>query len=824
VPLGGQIVSSARAVLSIDREGWDRELASAQHQIHRFGTTSTQSLERLSSAQLKSRRLMREYTATVSRLGPQAVQSARALERLRLSEEQAARQQSRTGGRRGLFGIGGGRRGAAGELDRTGRSAEHASRLFGHFTNSVAYAGSALIGGFGLTYALESTIKAASSSESAMASLRTQLGHLGISWSANREHIESTIKSQVRLTAFTSGELTASFTNLVTRTGSVNKAFQLNALAADIARRRHWSLEKASQTVIRAMNGNARAATALNLPLVNTAKIQEDAAAKGVKLTNAQLKQAVATQLLGNATRVYGGQAAAFLTTTAGKQALFRAELLESQEIIGRALLPTFNRLISRFSNYIDRLNRTGKLQRDVNRVVSTTGHIVRGVGAGFHTLAAILRPVNRLLGGTRHSAELLGGSLLLLRTRAFAASLGLRGAGASAILARNEIGAAGLAARTSAGRVGLLGSRLTALTAAPWLVTLYFAYEDIKDPKSILRRAKALKDIIGKGGAVEKGLESLPTVGPVIHGLHDLFAATRKPKQPGIAPSTKPGQDVSDRQPGAAARQARDAAARRRRGPVGGRGGIVTQLTPALELRLVQAQATKDQKDDLAALRAQQAALKKDLTDKRLKIADRISLQSQLNDVTGQIAQIEDDAAQKRKQAAAERARKAKQHRAAERSAYRERLSTEREKLENNVKEAGLRTKGLADDRKALRALIAFDRAETHDVRLTVRERQDYRRKMLDAEAQLKKLKTGGLGGLGAKQAQAFIEARGTFFSEFAPNVFGGKSGGRTPGSTSTPSGKTVVVNQNYTYNEIPKNPHHAAQQARLAAAAVLD
>jgi hypothetical protein len=53
---------------------------------------------------------------------------------------------------------------------------------------------------------------------------------------------------------------------------------------------------------------------------------------------------------------------------------------------------------------------------------------------------------------------------------------------------------------------------------------------------------------------------------------------------------------------------------------------------------------------------------------------------------------------------------------------------------------------------------------------------------------------------------------------------VFGGKSGGRTPGSTSTPAGKTVNVTMNNTYNEIPKNPHHAAQQARLAAAAVLD
>ncbi len=82
--------------------------------------------------------------------------------------------------------------------------------------------------------------------------------------------------------------------------------------------------------------------------------------------------------------------------------------------------------------------------------------------------------------------------------------------------------------------------------------------------------------------------------------------------------------------------------------------------------------------------------------------------------------------------------------------------------------------------------------------------------------------------GGLSAAQGQSFLDTRASFFSEFAPNVFGGKPGAFTPpGSTQTRSqgGKVVHVHQNFgPFHEIPREPHFFARQARLAAAAVLD
>ena len=78
---------------------------------------------------------------------------------------------------------------------------------------------------------------------------------------------------------------------------------------------------------------------------------------------------------------------------------------------------------------------------------------------------------------------------------------------------------------------------------------------------------------------------------------------------------------------------------------------------------------------------------------------------------------------------------------------------------------------------------------------------------------------------GLSSKEALAFLDTRASFFSEFAPNVFGGKPGALTPGSMATPTSKTEQhFHFNITQHEIPKNPHWLAQQARLAAAAVMN
>jgi hypothetical protein len=112
----------------------------------------------------------------------------------------------------------------------------------------------------------------------------------------------------------------------------------------------------------------------------------------------------------------------------------------------------------------------------------------------------------------------------------------------------------------------------------------------------------------------------------------------------------------------------------------------------------------------------------------------------------------------------------------------------------------------------------------------LTLKRRRELTDELARVDAKIaavrKKTKKADCG-LSSKQAQSFLDTRASFFSEFAPNVFGGKPGGFTPGSTSTRTqgGKVVHVHQNFgPFHQIPAELHLFARQARLAAAAVMD
>jgi hypothetical protein len=66
-------------------------------------------------------------------------------------------------------------------------------------------------------------------------------------------------------------------------------------------------------------------------------------------------------------------------------------------------------------------------------------------------------------------------------------------------------------------------------------------------------------------------------------------------------------------------------------------------------------------------------------------------------------------------------------------------------------------------------------------------------------------------------------LSTRGTFFSQFAGNIFGQSSGGLTLGGTSG-SSKSVNVEQNNHYNEIPKNRYYHARQMATATASAME
>jgi hypothetical protein len=132
--------------------------------------------------------------------------------------------------------------------------------------------------------------------------------------------------------------------------------------------------------------------------------------------------------------RRFGGQAAANTSATDR----LRASLSNAEAAIGTALLPTVERLATSFANWLEKMNRTGQLQRDVNTAVRDGAAIFRAIGAA-------IRFTDRVTGGLKNTLELLVAIKL-----ATASSRWLRGieaftGGPGAGLLGAEVGAAKL-------------------------------------------------------------------------------------------------------------------------------------------------------------------------------------------------------------------------------------------------------------------------------------------------------------------------------------------------------------------------------------------
>ncbi len=179
--------------------------------------------------------------------------------------------------------------------------------------------------------------------------------------------------------------------------------------------------------------------------------------------------------------RKFAGQAEAGATSADH----LHASLATASETIGTALLPTFDRLVTELSDWVTKMEATGRLQRDANEAFSAAGVI-------FHTLGTAVRAVDRATGSFTHTLALLvalelgskiGGWITALRIVAVewglvgaaatkagaeqAAALTLSGAGGAAGGAAGAAGAegaiTGLFAGGALGRLGRtgLGARL---------------------------------------------------------------------------------------------------------------------------------------------------------------------------------------------------------------------------------------------------------------------------------------------------------------------------------------------------------------------------
>ena len=255
------------------------------------------------------------------------------------------------------------------EFARFGRGALVGTGALGGLGRAAAFASATFIGGAGLTFAIRSTIQAAEESQVAQTQLANALEKQGISFKDNREAIDARTQALSQMAGFDDELLTRTFVNFVRRTGDVNEALRLNAIAVDVARGRNISLEASSALVTRASLGMAGA--------LRRVGIEAEAGA-------------TSAQLLDLLQRKYAGSAKAYGDTAVGAQERFAVALENTQEIIGTALLPELTRLLNKATDWLNNSKNQERIQRDVDEAVEQGTKVIRGLGDAYNFVKGI--------------------------------------------------------------------------------------------------------------------------------------------------------------------------------------------------------------------------------------------------------------------------------------------------------------------------------------------------------------------------------------------------------------------------------------------------
>jgi len=327
---------------------------------------------------------------------------------------------------------------ASSEFQRkTARDADSLNLRFKGLASTVAGYGAAFIGLQGAADAFKTVVNAGVEAQRSQRQLATQLRANSESFRQNKTAVEQAALSMGRF-GFTVEQSEQALTILDRGTKNIRQAIRLQGLAADIARAKNIDLSQAALAVAKVFGGQE---TALR------------------RLVPGLGKHVHGLVLIREAYARMAGQAAA--GTTAEDK--FRATLHNSEVIIGTALLPTVTKYLTHLSDWLEKMNRSGRLQRDVNQALKDATQVVQGLKDVLGPLVTAFRELSSAVGGTRHAVELLVGAFLVFKTARFLNSI----TGAA-----TAVGEIGTQAEASTGKVeglkrqlGLLSIPALALT-----------------------------------------------------------------------------------------------------------------------------------------------------------------------------------------------------------------------------------------------------------------------------------------------------------------------------------------------------------------------
>lgn len=205
-------------------------------------------------------------------------------------------------------------------------------------------------------------VKAALDYETAHARLTAAIKNSGSTWKDQGDRVEA-LDSKMRNLGFTDTDTEGSLSSLVVATKDTAKATDLMGLAADIARGRHIDLASATAILVKVEAGRVGLLGRLGLQT-------KDA-------TGATISQ---TQAIKELTAYYGGQAAAYTDTFAGKLQTLEAQLDHIAVQIGQALIPVITDLAGALADTIDFFERNTQLAIALSAAVG--GPLVYAMGA----------------------------------------------------------------------------------------------------------------------------------------------------------------------------------------------------------------------------------------------------------------------------------------------------------------------------------------------------------------------------------------------------------------------------------------------------------
>lgn len=256
--------------------------------------------------------------------------------------------------------------GDSSSLERSLKNSGKATSSFGSrmskLAGPLAIAGGAIAGAAIIT---KGFIDKAQEAEIVNRRMATQLDAVGISYDAHAEKIERVIQKHSMLSGIDDEELGESFTKLVRVTEDVNKALDLNVIAADLARARNMDLGKAAELVGKVYAGKGIQALSRY----------------GIVLD----KNATSTEALAAIQQKFAGQAEA---TATGQEKLGIA-LENIQEKLGAKLLPTFERFVSWIVENMPLIE--AKVSEIAATIEETVGPAVESLGQAFEMARPIV-------------------------------------------------------------------------------------------------------------------------------------------------------------------------------------------------------------------------------------------------------------------------------------------------------------------------------------------------------------------------------------------------------------------------------------------------